>query len=208
MAKKKISRKSVSTRTSKGKASVEKGAKFEDTVADVYRLLGADVIPNIEICQKKVDILATFRLPGSPTGHRVIVECKDEKKAPAQNQRVMQFTGLLDTARKAGEADSAAIITRFPWSDQAKGFAKKSGIELLTYAQKMTQLIDLTQYLRIWWTDLKRKTRGDQANPRWGHIMLTSARNELLEKGVRRSRLLMITYTSGYTAITQHIWQS
>ena len=63
----------------------KKGAKFQDDVAALYRLLGAKIIPNIEICQKKVDILARFRLPGSPTGHRVIVECKDEKKAVAQN---------------------------------------------------------------------------------------------------------------------------
>jgi len=183
MAKKKISRKSVSTRTSKGKASVEKGAKFEDTVADVYRLLGADVIPNIEICQKKVDILATFRLPGSPTGHRVIVECKDEKKAPAQNQRVMQFTGLLDTARKAGEADSAAIITRFPWSDQAKGFAKKSGIELLTYAQKMTQLIDLTQYLKDLVDRFEKKDPRRPSEPPLGAYYVDLSAERVTRKG-------------------------
>src|SRR3990172_9416415 len=128
MVEKKSTEKPVSTRTSKGKASIKKGAKFEDAIADLYRLLGAEVIQNIAICQKKVDILATFRLPGSSTGHRVIVECKDEKKAVAQNQRVMQFKGLLETARKSGEADSAEIITRVPWSDAAKGFARGSGI--------------------------------------------------------------------------------
>ena len=148
MAKKNTTTKSVSTPTSRGKISVEKGAKFEDMVADVFRLLGAEVVQNIEICQKKVDIFAIFRLPGSPTGHRVIVECKDEKRAVNQNQRVMQFKGLLDTSRKTGDADSAEIITRVPWSEQAKGFARQSGIALLTYNEKIAQLIDFTTYLK------------------------------------------------------------
>lgn len=143
----KHSRKRAATGKSRGKASYEKGVKFQDAVADLYRLLGAEVIPNIQICGKKVDILATFRLPGSPGEHRVIVECKNEKKAVAQNQRVMQFKGLLGTARKAGEADSAEVITRVPWSEQAKGFARESGVTLVTYTEKMAQLIDFTSYL-------------------------------------------------------------
>lgn len=148
MPKKESTKKHVSAASLRGKAAVEKGKKFEDTVADVYRLLGAEVTQNIEICNKKVDILATFQLPGSTTGHRVIVECKDEQKVVNQNQRVMQFQGLLDTTRKAGEADSAAIITRVPWGDEAKGFARRSGIELLTYTEKIAQLIDFTTYLK------------------------------------------------------------
>lgn len=148
MAKKESTKKHVSAVSLRGKAAVEKGKKFEDTVADVYRLLGAEVTQNIEICHKKVDILAIFQLPGSTIGHRVIVECKDEQKAISQNQRVMQFQGLLDTTRKTGEADSAEIITRVPWGDEAKGYARKSGIELLTYTEKIAQLIDFTTYLK------------------------------------------------------------
>lgn len=101
-------------RSSKTKATTRTGKTFENRVAEIYRLLGADIVQNVEICQKKVDILATFTLPGSRTSHRVIVECKDEQRAIAQNQRVMQFKGLLDLARSVGEADSASIITRVP----------------------------------------------------------------------------------------------
>lgn len=155
-------KKDVSARASKGREAFQKGTKFEDTVADLYRLLGAEVIQNVEICQKKVDIFTTFRLPGSPTDHRVIVECKDEKGASAQNQRVMQFKGLLGTARKAGEADSAEIITRVPWSDQAKGFALESGVALLTYAEKVAQLIDFSAYLK---NLVEKFEKGDPQRP-------------------------------------------
>lgn len=106
------------------------------------------MVQNIEIHQKKVDILATFRIPGSSREHSVIVECKDEARAVAANQRVMAFKGLLDTARRGGTADSAEIITRSPWSDQAKGFARSSGVELFTYTEKVSQLIDFTGYLK------------------------------------------------------------
>jgi hypothetical protein len=131
-----------------GKAAVEKGRKFEEIVADLYRLLGAEVTPNIEIQFKKVDILAEFPIPGSGQKYRVIVECKDEKKAVNANQRVDSFSGLLNRARIAGDADSAEIITRVPWSDQAKGAARASGISLLTYHQKLSQLIDFKPYLK------------------------------------------------------------
>ena len=162
MPKRKAGKTESSKRSSGGKSSVEKGKKFEDKVADLYRLLGAKVVQNIEICQKKVDIFAAFPVPGSPLGHRVIVECKDEKRHENQNQRVMQFKGLLDTARKSGEADSAEIITTFPWSDQAKGFARESGVVLLTYLEKISQLIDFKTYLK---TMIDRFEKGNPFRP-------------------------------------------
>lgn len=186
MTEKKFTKKSASTRASKGKEAVQKGVKFEDTVAGIYRLLGAKVIQNIEICQKKVDILATFRIPGSPIGHRVIVECKDEKKAVAQNQRVMQFKGLLEIARKLGDADSAEIVTRVPWSDRAKGFARESGIALLTYAEKMAQLIDFTPYLKDM---VDRFDKGDPRRPNeppLGAYYVNLSAERITKKGTER----------------------
>jgi hypothetical protein len=141
----KKSTKRTSKRSGSGKASVAKGRKFEDDVAELYRLQGAEVVQNIEICNKKVDILVTFSYP---VRHRVIVECKNEGKAVDANQRVMQFHGLLTSARKAGEAESAEIITRVPWGDAAKGYANREGIRLLTYAEKIASLIDFTRYLK------------------------------------------------------------
>ena len=70
-AKRNSSKKSGVSKTSSGSAAVEKGRSFEDQVADLYRLLGARVTQNIEIHQKKVDILATFRIPGSVREHTV-----------------------------------------------------------------------------------------------------------------------------------------
>jgi hypothetical protein len=60
----------------------------------------------------------------------------------------MEFKGLLALAREARKADSAQIITRVPWSDQAKGFARESGIDILTYAEKVSQLINFKVYLQ------------------------------------------------------------
>jgi len=158
---KKKSNKKLTSKTPKVGAA-EKGRSFEDQVADLYRLLGARVTQNIEIHQKKVDILATFRIPGSSREHTVIVECKDEQRSVAANQRIMAFKGLLDVARKDGVADSAEIVTRVPWSDQAKGFAKTSGVELFTYTEKISQLIDLTPYLKGL---VNKFDRGDPARP-------------------------------------------
>src|SRR5215471_17220091 len=140
--------------------TIPKGKKFEDDVANLYQLLGGGVAQNIEIAHKKVDLLATFSIPGGSNKHRVIVECKDEEKRKADNQRVMQFHGLLQSARKLGLAESAEIITRVPWSHAAKGFASENGIGLLTYKEKLSQLIDFRQYLR---NLIKRFDEGDPA---------------------------------------------
>jgi len=131
-----------------GRRAVKKGADFEEQVAGVYSLLGAEVVRGVEICQKKVDILATFPLPASQVAHRVIVECKHEKRARDQNQRVMQMKGLVDTARKAGAADSGEIVTATRWGEQARGFAQESGIILLTLQEKISTLIDFVPYMR------------------------------------------------------------
>lgn len=142
----KRSRSSVPTTSVKAKAltSHEKGSAFEKDVAHLFRLLGAEVVTNVEVCNKKVDILATF---SHPVKHRVIVECKDEKRVVNANQRVMQFKALLDLARNTGQAESAEIITRVPWGDAAKGFALQSGIRLLTHTEKLRTLLDLSFYL-------------------------------------------------------------
>ena len=160
--KKKSPKKAPTPKISNRGAAVDKGRSFEDQVADLYRLLGARVIQNIEIHQKKVDILATFRIPGSSREHTVIVECKDEQRSVAANQRIMAFKGLLEVARKDGVADSAEIVTRVPWSDQAKGFAKTSGVELFTYTEKISQLIDLTPYMKGL---VNKFDKGDPARP-------------------------------------------
>lgn len=159
---KKKSKKAVDIKTSNGRAAIKKGRNFEDQVAELYRLLGARVTQNIEIHQKKVDILATFRIPGSSREHSVIVECKDEQKSVDANQRIMAFKGLLDVARSSGIADSAEIVTRVPWSDQAKGFAKTSGVELFTYTEKIAQLIDLSPYMKRL---VNKFDKGDPARP-------------------------------------------
>lgn len=165
MASSKGKKTTSSTSRTRGRTSVDKGKTFEQEVADLYRLLGANVVQNIEVCQKKVDILATFSLPGSSTGHRVIVECKDEKRPVKQNQRVMQFAGLLDLARKAGEAESAEIITRIPWSDQAKGFGKARGIGVLTYKDMISKLMDFGPYLKSQIYFFKQGSNGSPSEP-------------------------------------------
>ena len=134
----------TSAKTTKTLTSHEKGSAFEKDVSRLYRLLGAELVTNVEICNKKVDILATF---SHPVKHRVIVECKDEKRVVNANQRVMQFKALLDLARNTGQAESAEIITRVPWGDAAKGFALQCGVSLLTYTEKLRTLLDFSLYL-------------------------------------------------------------
>jgi hypothetical protein len=209
---KKKSNKTSATKASNNRAS-EKGRSFEDQVANLYRLLGARVTQNIEIHQKKVDILATFRIPGSSREHTVIVECKDEQRSVAANQRIMAFKGLLDVARKDDIADSAEIVTRVPWSDQAKGFAKTSGVELFTYTEKISQLIDLTPYLKRLVNKFDKGDPGRPAEPPLGsyYVDLSAQRGMQVisnrASAVRNRRVHDIEGNGHIPVIDTHIHQ-
>ncbi len=128
-------------------STVSKGTEFENKVAELFQLMGYKVVQNIEICHKKVDILATLQILGSDTLHRVIVECKHEAKNINQVARVREFQALLQEAREQNKAESAEIITLKSWSAQAKGAASGSGVKLYTYTQKLAQLMNFDQYL-------------------------------------------------------------
>ncbi len=125
------------------------GAAFEERVAALFRLIGATVEHGIEICGKKVDLLVTIPLPASRAAYRLIVECKAEKTRRAQNQRVMEFKGLLEVARAQGTVDGAEIVTLAPWSEQAKGFGRQADITVLSYEEKIRNLINFDPYLRL-----------------------------------------------------------
>ena len=132
----------------KHKNNQEKGKSFEDKVAYLYRILGATVRQNIQICNKKVDILATYKIPGSTTEHKILVECKDELRPKNQNQRIMEFKGLLEVSRSQHRIDSVEIVTSKPWGDAAKGFAEEAGVQLTTYGEKLSKIFDFELYLK------------------------------------------------------------
>lgn len=173
-------------RTTKARESVEKGRRFEDRVADLYRLLGAQVTQNIYIIHKKVDILAKFPVPGSNQEHRVIIECKDEKTPVDANTRVQAFKGLLDLARETRKADSAEIITRVPWSDYAKGFANDAGIGLCTYTEKLSQLIDFRAYLKQLIRNFEEGDAGRPTEPPLGAYYVDLSGEKTLEGKTKR----------------------
>ncbi|MEP6963657.1 MAG: restriction endonuclease, partial [Acidobacteriota bacterium] len=165
----------------RGQLAARKGKTFENQVAELFRLQGFEVIQNVQICNKKVDMLAVFRLPGSTSPHRVIVECKNEKVSISQNQRVMQFSGLLVAARKAGEAEAAEIITATEWGDAAKGFARNAGVGLQTYGHKVRQLIDFDFYLRGIKRKFEESTPERTAEPALARYYVEPAVSSLVE---------------------------
>ena len=90
----------------------------------------------------------SFTIPGSSNKHRILVQWKDATKGFPQNQTLMQFKGLLDVARHMGLAESGEIVTREPWSASAKGFAMRSGINLVAYQEKLSQVFGSRPELR------------------------------------------------------------
>ncbi len=209
------------TNEKKKVSASKKGREFENAVAKLFRLLGANVVQNVEICQKNVDILATF---SHPVAHRVIVECKDEKTSKSDIARVLEFHGLLEFARRSDQAESAEIITRVPMSDEAKGFALQAGLTLLTYNEKLARLLDFRSYLdrivqsfdagdpsrsgdpplRSYWIDLKgteyKKDMEQEIDDLSSHIL-----RRVLEKERKRPVAVFGEYGSGKSSFCQKL---
>lgn len=185
-------------------STVSKGTEFENKVAELFQLMGYKVVQNIEICHKKVDILATLQILGSDTLHRVIVECKHEAKNINQVARVREFQALLQEAREQNKAESAEIITLKSWSAQAKGAASGSGVKLYTYTQKLAQLMNFDQYLASIIDDFETDELSKyyiDLNTEKNLVQKTSNlwRKAFMKKNMKYSRPLMIISTIGKT---------
>ncbi|MBN9381997.1 MAG: sigma-70 family RNA polymerase sigma factor [Chitinophagaceae bacterium] len=130
-------------------ASAQKGtdgAAFEQEVLKILELLRYKVQRNVHINGCQIDIYGEYA-----TGVitlRLMVECKDYGEGHNVGiDEIMRFTGALAAARNAGIVDKGLLVTTHGFTAPAKTLAKRAGIDLTTYAELSTQLVNFDAYI-------------------------------------------------------------
>ena len=130
----------------RGHEGRDRGARFEDEVAALFRLLGADVSTNRNEHDKEFDVWAVHRRGASTLVE--IVECKDI--GLVEPAVVREFAAKVDQVRRRDPRGlyQGILVSRQGFSKTAPTTADEEGIALRT-------LDDLTRDL----VDLERETR-------------------------------------------------
>jgi RNA polymerase sigma factor (sigma-70 family) len=122
------------------------GRAFEEQVFKVLRSLGYKVERNLNVNGCQIDVYGEYR-----TGIitlRLMVECKDYGTGKTVGiDEMNKFAGVLAVARNIGVVDKGLFVTTHGYTAAAKLNARSAGIELTTYRELSTQLIDFGDYL-------------------------------------------------------------
>ncbi len=129
-----------------GKESQRKGKKFENEVAEIFRLMGYKVQQNRKL-HNDIDIYA--ELSQGFSTFRVIVECKNKNSDKGvEIADFNKFEGIFYRLRNENKADQGYFITKQPLSPDAQALADESPIiTALTYDQLINKIIDFSGYL-------------------------------------------------------------
>jgi len=122
------------------------GKYFEEEVLKTLRVLGYKVDRNVHINGCQIDIYAEFWTGMIPM--KLMVECKDYSDGETVGiDEVKLFHSVLISARNNGAVDKGLFITTNGFTAPAKTFARTAGIELVTYSDLSTQLVNFDAYI-------------------------------------------------------------
>ena len=160
------------------------GDNFEEQVLKILGLLGYKGERNVLINGCQIDLYAEFR-----TGIitlKIMVECKDYRLGKTIGiEEVNKFSGALAVARNNGAVDKGLFVTTNGYTSTAKLHAKAAGIELTTYKELSTQLVDFDGYLEKVISEFesspvsKSRSPSPSRSPKLGALLPTTLDNPL-----------------------------
>lgn len=104
---------------------------FEDSVADYYRSVGANVQQNLNIAGFQIDVFASEHT-ASGESVRSVIECKFYQEKVG-NRLVNDFARIVATIKEAEEGDRGIIVAYSGFTQDAYLAAKHTGIRLVHY---------------------------------------------------------------------------
>lgn len=120
------------------------GKAFEDQVLKTLRVLGYKVEKNVHINGCQIDIFAELWTGIIPM--RLMVECKDYTSSVGIDE-IKIFSSVLIGARNVGAVDKGLFISTQGFTAPAKTFAQSVGVELVTFGDLSTQLVNFDDYI-------------------------------------------------------------
>lgn len=119
----------------------DRGTRFEDEVATLFRMQGAEVTTNRLEVDMEIDVWATHRAGTSTVND--IVECKDIGAAGPDVVRIL--AGKVDQIRRADHRGfyRGIVVSRGGYTKTAPTTAEQEGITLCTLDDLTRELVDL-----------------------------------------------------------------
>lgn len=127
------------------------GKAFEAEVAELFRMQGYDVRPNIKISSTQNDIYASIKYGFLETG--VLIECKfkfDENDT-VKSSDVKKCSSNLEVYNKQryyGKADKAFLVTNGDFAPEAREVAHQLDVVLFNLNELINKLINFEPYLK------------------------------------------------------------
>jgi WD40 repeat protein len=126
------------------RSNAERGKRFEDTTANLLRMLGYQVEPEQSMDGKRIDLVATLKQ--GLEHNTYLVECKDHKSAVGI-EIVEKVAGWVQNLPKAHALGARGMIVARSFSPQALEFARSSNVRCYTHDDLERALIDFSPYL-------------------------------------------------------------
>lgn len=126
--------------------SKSKGYVLEQQVADVYRLLNADIVnTNTRIAGHEVDVYVELKAPDGITT-RLGIECKNYE-ARVGVSIATEVINKLNFLRASGEVDLPILITKNDITAEARTSLRAARINHLLYPELLRRISDFSNYL-------------------------------------------------------------
>jgi hypothetical protein len=100
----------------------DSGTKFENEVANLYRLLGYEVNHNQILEGFQIDLTASRRVPGADET-RLIIECKFKSSGSVSNDDLSKLSRTFSEVGQSKGFHKAIMVTNSSFSVFAKEFA-------------------------------------------------------------------------------------
>ena len=119
----------------------ERAKRFEEQVADLFRLLGYQA--TVGYTQKAMQFDIRLEMPGAAIPQDALVECKDTDR-PVGQREVREFAAKVASAREGDRRSYQAImVARSRFADNAHAEAAGAFVQLRTHDDLMRLLVDL-----------------------------------------------------------------
>jgi len=127
-------------------STVSKGKKFENQVAEIYRLMGYGVKQNVGILGHQIDIILSYTMPGGIKANTA-VECKYVEAGNLKKNDAMDNINAMADLKRNDKVQNLIIITTNGFAKDIWDTARNNNIQLLTIRELQGKIINFESYI-------------------------------------------------------------
>ncbi|MBM4258530.1 MAG: hypothetical protein FJ147_21860 [Deltaproteobacteria bacterium] len=146
----------------RGRLNQQRGKRFEDEVATLYRLLGFEVKQDLQLSGMQVDLQIEKREGGLRT--QAIIECKDKRITATERDQILAQQNI--TQKKLPKHRWIAVSSQ-GFAADTRTALDEGGIDCTTYPELLAELVPLSSYVEHLINDYKAQTNKHWEGQDW-----------------------------------------